>query len=55
MKNGGFWDFSEFTANLYRALEKAGLNERDRVTGRYKIHIHSTRKFSALIVDWMML
>ena len=30
---------------LYNALDRAGLDERDRNTGRRKIHTHSTRKF----------
>ncbi len=30
---------------LYSALERAGLDSRDRNTGRRKIHTHSTRKF----------
>jgi len=41
------WDFSESTARemLYSALEKSGMNDRDPRTHRYKIHVHSTRKF----------
>ncbi len=39
--------FTQQTARemLYNALEKTGLDERDRNTGRRKIHTHSTRKF----------
>ncbi len=39
--------FTQQTARkmLYSALERAGLDERDRSTGRRKIHTHSTRKF----------
>lgn len=39
--------FTQQTARqmLYSALERAGLDERDRETGRRKIHTHSTRKF----------
>jgi len=41
------WDFSDRTVRetLYNALEKTGLNERDPITGRYRLHVHSTRKF----------
>jgi len=41
------WDFASSTARrvLATALKKAGLNTRDRSTGRYEIHVHSTRKF----------
>jgi len=41
------WDMKVPTARgiLIRALRKSMLDEKDRNTGRYKIHIHSTRKF----------
>lgn len=39
--------FTQQTARqiLYNALERAGLDDRDRTTDRRKIHTHSTRKF----------
>lgn len=41
------WDFNYSTARemLIEALRRTSLDERDEVTGRKKIHIHSTRKF----------
>ena len=41
------WDFNDRTVReiLYNALEKAGLDERDPITNRYRLHVHSTRKF----------
>jgi len=41
------WSMNESTvsAMLWEALRKSGLDERDEVTKRRKIHVHSTRKF----------
>lgn len=41
------WDINDSTVwlMLLKALKKAGLDEKDTKTGRYKIHVHSCRKF----------
>ncbi len=41
------WDLDDSTVRLIwiKALKKAGLDEKDEATGRYKLHIHSLRKF----------
>lgn len=46
-KTDKVFPFTQQTARqmLYTALERAGLDSKDRETGRRRIHTHSTRKF----------